>query len=107
MARPRKNEEHTEHAFYITDSQYERMDNFASDCGISVSEFIEKVADALKNRKDKKSLMKLLKMKVLTGHDLIVIDRMLNRWYPQDDEEDEYPFYDPYFDDYYREDKND
>ena len=64
MARPRKNdiEKQTGHRFYSTDFQYERMANFASDCGITVSQFLQKVADSLKEEKDKARLMKLLKL---------------------------------------------
>ena len=64
MARPRKNdiEKQTGHRFYSTDFQYERMANFASDCGITVSQLLQKVADALKDEKDKARLMKLLKL---------------------------------------------
>ena len=64
MARPRKNdiEKQNGHRFYSTDFQYERMANFASDCGITVSQFLQKVAEALKDEKDKARLMKLLKL---------------------------------------------
>lgn len=64
MARPRKNdiEKQTGHRFYSTDFQYERMANFASDCGITVSQLLQKVADTLKDEKDKARLMKLLKI---------------------------------------------
>ena len=64
MARPRKSdiEKQNAHKFYSTDFQYERMANFASDCGITVSQFLQKVADALKDEKDKARLMKLLKL---------------------------------------------
>lgn len=38
------------------------MANFASDCGITVSQLLQKVADSLKDEKDKARLMKLLKL---------------------------------------------
>lgn len=64
MARPKKAdiEKQTAHKFYSTDFQYERMANFASDCGITVSQLFQKVADSLKDEKDKSRLMKLLQL---------------------------------------------
>lgn len=40
------------------------MANFASDCGITVSQFLQKVAEALKDEKDKARLMKILKLEI-------------------------------------------
>lgn len=64
MARPKKNdiEKQTGHRFYSTDFQYERMAIFSSECGITVSQFLQKIADALKDEKDKTRLMKLLNL---------------------------------------------
>lgn len=66
MARPRKNdvEKQTGHRFYSTDFQYQRMANFASECGITVSQLLQKVADALKDEKDKTRLMKILQLEI-------------------------------------------
>lgn len=66
MARPKKAdiEKQNAHKFYSTDFQYERMANFASDCGITVSQLFQKVADSLKDEKDKSRLMKLLKLEI-------------------------------------------
>lgn len=66
MARPKKLdiEKQNAHKFYSTDFQYERMANFASDCGITVSQFLQKVAEALKDEKDKARLMKILKLEI-------------------------------------------
>lgn len=64
MARPKKadSEKQTAHKFYSTDFQYERMANFASDCGITVSQVFQKIAELLNDEKDKTRLMKLLQL---------------------------------------------
>lgn len=66
MARPKKNdiEKQTGHRFYSTDFQFERMSNFANECGLTVSQFLQKVADALKDEKDKARLMKVLNLEI-------------------------------------------
>lgn len=66
MPRPKKSdiEKQTAHKFYSTDFQFERMANFASDCGITVSQFLQKIAEALTDDKDKTNLMKLLQLEI-------------------------------------------
>lgn len=66
MARPKKNdiEKQTGHRFYSTDFQFERMSNFANECGLTVSQFLQKVADTLKDEKDKARLMKVLNLEI-------------------------------------------
>lgn len=51
------------HKFYSTDSQYERMTTLANECGLTFSQFIQKIADFLEDRENEASLIKLLKLK--------------------------------------------
>lgn len=54
----------TAHKFYSTDIQYERIVDFSCECGITVSQFLQKVADILQNDRDKACLMDFLQLEI-------------------------------------------
>lgn len=55
-------EKKKDHKFCSTGFQYERLAKFSSECGITVSQLFQKIADLLQDEKDKTRLMKLLKL---------------------------------------------
>lgn len=69
MARPRKNstEKMNGHRFYSTDFQFEKMTSFANSCGLTFSQFMQKIAEAVMNEKDRARLVKALKLSRAEG----------------------------------------
>ena len=69
MARPRKNstEKMNGHRFYSTDFQFQKMTEFANECGLTFSQFMQKIAEAVSNEKDRTRLVKALKLTKAEG----------------------------------------